>query len=99
MEHRASVASAEPGGLGIASDRIAPKGNRPEGRGPSATTPWLTISEAAEYLRVGVSTLRKAIAKNDGVPHRHIGRRVVLNRNELDRWLDTKPGVRVGGTP
>jgi excisionase family DNA binding protein len=57
-------------------------------------SPWLTISEAAEHLRISESTLRKRVAEND-VPHRHLGRRVVLNRDELDRWVDAKPGVRV----
>ena len=76
-------------------ERIAPQPPGPADRGTNVASPWLTISEAAEYLRVGASTLRKAVARNDGVPHRHVGRRVVLNKTELDRWLDTKPGVRV----
>jgi excisionase family DNA binding protein len=55
---------------------------------------WLSIPEAADYLRISHSTLKKRVASNR-VPHRHIGRRVVLRRDELDKWMDDKPGVRV----
>jgi excisionase family DNA binding protein len=56
-------------------------------------SPWLTTVEAAEYLRLAHSTLKKRVAANQ-VPHRHVGRRVVLRRDELDRWMDDKPGLR-----
>ena len=54
--------------------------------------PYLTVAEAAEYLRLSQSFLKKAVAGNR-IPHKHVGRRVILSRAELDQWVDSKPGV------
>ena len=51
-----------------------------------AGTPWLTIDEAARYLRVSVGTLRNWISAKR-LPHVKRGRLVRLNRGELDEWL------------
>ena len=57
-------------------------------------SPWMSIREAADYLRMSESWLKKAVAENTA-PHVHIGRRALLHRDHLDLWLlDTKPGIR-----
>jgi len=62
-------------------------------RDGSNTPVWFTVDEAADYLRLSTSTLKKKVALNV-IPHRHVGRRVILNRAELDAWVNSKPGVR-----
>jgi excisionase family DNA binding protein len=46
----------------------------------------LTLSEAAGYLRFGVSTVR-AWVKQGHIPHVMIGRAVRFRREALERWL------------
>lgn len=50
--------------------------------------PWMSVDEAAEYLRVSRSTVEKLIARKE-IPFSRIGSRVLLNRHELDAWLAT----------
>jgi excisionase family DNA binding protein len=59
---------------------------------PTSSSPYLSVPEAADYLGVSVSFLKKAVAANR-CPHRHLGRRVVLRKEQLDRWVDSRPGV------
>jgi excisionase family DNA binding protein len=54
----------------------------------SDRSPWMTVTEAAEYTRLSKSLLSKRI-EADTIPHRKVGRRRILHREELDRWLDT----------
>ena len=52
---------------------------------------WLRSSEAAEYLRVGRSTLAKLRCYGGGPRFHKAGRRVVLySRAVLDMWLDAR---------
>ena len=52
----------------------------------SASSPWMTRPEAADYLRVPLSRLEK----DRTVPcHRWDGR-VLYSRNELDAWMETR---------
>jgi excisionase family DNA binding protein len=60
-------------------------------------SPWINIKQAAERLQLSESFVKKAVAANR-CPHRHIGRRVLIHRDELDRWADNKPGVRLEAT-
>jgi excisionase family DNA binding protein len=48
--------------------------------------PWLTATEAAEYLRVAEGTLRNWTSMKY-VPHVKRGRLVRYHRDELDRWM------------
>ncbi len=47
----------------------------------------LTVAEAARLLRVGRNTLYEAIGRGE-VPHRRVGRKILLSRTALVRWLD-----------
>jgi excisionase family DNA binding protein len=51
-----------------------------------ATSPWLTATEAAEYLRAPVSRVRKLTLTGDPPTHRD-GRRVLYRRDELDAYI------------
>lgn len=55
---------------------------------PSTIDHRLTIDEAAEYVGVSPSTIRRAIARGE-IPARRIGPRLVrLRMSDLDRWGD-----------
>lgn len=54
------------------------------------SSPWMTASEAALYLRCPVSRIRKLTMCGD-IPHEHDGRRVLYRRDRLDEF------VRAGG--
>ncbi len=63
------------------------------GDGALGTAPrWMTVQEAAAYIRLSTDALYRLTAARQ-VPHRRIGTRIVLDRDELDRWLD---GYRAG---
>ncbi len=53
-----------------------------------AASPWMTVAEAADYLRVTVAALRKRIERGQ-VPAHRWGRLLRLRRAELDRLLDS----------
>ena len=50
------------------------------------TSPWLTPTQAAEYLGVALGTLRNWTSARY-VPHVRRGRVVRYRRDVLDRWL------------
>jgi hypothetical protein len=52
-------------------------------------SPWMTRAQAARYLRVPESRLKKDAAKNGRhvFPVHHDGALVRYHRDELDRWL------------
>jgi excisionase family DNA binding protein len=58
------------------------------------SSPWLSLPDAAGRVSVSVPYLKREVAANRA-PHRHIGRRVVLHRDELDAWANSKPGTRL----
>jgi excisionase family DNA binding protein len=47
-------------------------------------SPWLTIDEAAEYLRLP----KQSLYKRRDLPRRMVGSRILFHRGELDAWLD-----------
>jgi excisionase family DNA binding protein len=51
-----------------------------------ASTPWMTTSEAADYLRVPRGTFRQLTARG-GPPRHREGRRLYFHRDELDAWM------------
>lgn len=55
-------------------------------------TPWLNVVQAAEWIGVSTSFVKQRVARNE-IPHRHVGRRVLIHRDELDRWVAARPGV------
>lgn len=60
----------------------------------TTTSPWLTVKQAADRLGVSVSFVKQRVSRNE-IPHRHLGRVVRIHLDELDRWADSKPGVRI----
>ncbi len=58
-------------------------------------SPWLTVEEAAEYLRWSKHRVYKNVGR-DGIPHRKHGGRLLFHRQELDAWLE---GYREGRRP
>lgn len=53
------------------------------GENPS---PWMTVPEAAEYLRCGVNRIRKLVMI-EAIPVHRDGRRVLFHRDELDEYI------------
>ena len=54
--------------------------------GPAAS-PWMTIDEAAQYLRWPKHSLYKLTGAG-AIPHRKHGNRILFHRGELDDWLE-----------
>lgn len=50
-------------------------------------SPWLTATEAADYLHWPVKRIYNLTAAG-AIPHRKHEGRVLLHRDELDAWLD-----------
>jgi excisionase family DNA binding protein len=48
------------------------------------TSPWLTIDEAAEYLRTTPGAIRKRISRRQIGAYRPEGSRILLRREDLD---------------
>lgn len=48
---------------------------------------YLTVPEVSEYTRFCVSTVRQWTRQPDFYPVRRICRKVVIDREDLDRWL------------
>lgn len=49
---------------------------------------YLTVREAASYLRTTEGTLRQWLSKGThGIPYIKMGRRVLLDVLAIDRWL------------
>ena len=60
--------------------------------GAVSASPWLTVAEAAEYLRWPRERLYKLTAAR-AIPHRKHDGRLLFRRDELDDWID---GFREG---
>ena len=57
---------------------------------------WLTAAEAADYARVNVVTIRRAVQRGRLVAFRvNAGRNLRFRRSDLDAWLASSP-VEVG---
>jgi excisionase family DNA binding protein len=48
---------------------------------------YLTVSEAAAYVRLHPEHLQKLVRRGDGPARLKIGRSVRFARQELDRWM------------
>lgn len=55
----------------------------------SDTRDILTVDEALRYLRIARPTLYRYTSQKR-IPHFHVGRKVLFDRQELDEWLDGK---------
>lgn len=52
----------------------------------------LTISEAADFIRVSRRHLQKLMADGDGPPVVQLGRRKIIRREALRQWLVSREG-------
>jgi excisionase family DNA binding protein len=59
----------------------------------AAASPWLNIADAAEWLRCGKDRIYDLIALGKLHPRRD-GRRVLLHRDDLDAYIEGRPGRR-----
>lgn len=53
-------------------------------------TNWLTLSEAAAYLKLGKSTIYK-LARERSIPAHRAGRIWRFDAAELDKWMKSQP--------
>jgi excisionase family DNA binding protein len=59
-----------------------------DGNGNGSASPWLSLGEAADYLRISVRTLERKI-RGRRVRSMTIGRRRLLHRDDLDELART----------
>lgn len=52
----------------------------------SQGSPWMTVAEAAEYLRASERWVRERLHE---IPHCKVDGKTLLHRHELDSWLTT----------
>jgi excisionase family DNA binding protein len=64
----------------------------------AAQPEWLTISEAASYLRVSERTIERRI-ESGRLPTSTLGRRVIVSRGDLDALLGGGGGGKVRTNP
>jgi excisionase family DNA binding protein len=69
------------------ADRLASRLHAAQPQPP--VTPWLTASEAAEYLRCGKQRLYNLKAAGR-IPYHREGDRLLFHRRELEEWLDSE---------
>ena len=58
----------------------------PECIGTNGMTPWMTVSEVADYLSVSPGTVRNWVSQRY-VPFARRGRVVRSHREKIDQWL------------
>jgi predicted DNA-binding transcriptional regulator AlpA len=51
---------------------------------------YLNVVEAAEKLRLAVSTLNKMRVRGDGPPYLKLGRRVLYSEDDLRDWAEAR---------
>jgi excisionase family DNA binding protein len=74
-------------GDALLSGPLDPDGNSEASRrADTVPAAVLTVPEAAKLLRVGRNSLYEAIRRGE-VPHRRIGRKILLSRSALMGWL------------
>ncbi|MFX0009064.1 MAG: helix-turn-helix domain-containing protein [Candidatus Hermodarchaeota archaeon] len=53
-------------------------------------TPFLTVSEAAEYLKIPENTFRKLISKRyRRIPLMKLGKRIIFKKDLLESWAES----------
>ena len=63
---------------------------QPHARLESLPPLYLNVFEAAEKLRLAVSTLNKMRVRGDGPPYLKLGRRVLYNEDGLRDWAEAR---------
>jgi excisionase family DNA binding protein len=80
-------AEAEAALVRLIDERVAQKLAENDG-GQPAPTPFLTVKEAAVFLRTSQGAIRKRIERGQLKPHRPEGSPILLRRDELEQPLD-----------
>lgn len=70
--------------------RLLLSASQPTPQDAPSASPWLSATEAAEYLRCALSRVRKLTSTGD-LPCERDGRRVLYHRDQLDEY------IRAGG--
>lgn len=55
----------------------------------------MSVVDASNYIGLSTHQIRQLITKNH-IQARKVGRRVLIERDELDRWADSQPAVGRG---
>jgi excisionase family DNA binding protein len=58
-------------------------------------SPWLTVKEAAQYLRTTEGGLRKRINRKQLKAHRPEGSRIILHKDDLDAFVTGPQALEV----
>ena len=61
-------------------------------------SPFLTVEELAEYLRITVRQIRRMRTEGTGPPFRRHGGQIVYHQKEVDRWSEDHSFTSTGGT-
>lgn len=61
--------------------------------GNRTDTEWMTIEEAADYLRTKVSHLRDLVYRNE-IPYSKLGRLIRFHRPTVDDWMLNQQGAK-----
>lgn len=70
--------------------RAALDGGNVVNKSRSPASSYLTITQAAEASSLAPSTIRLLIRKGRFKAH-HVGRRVLIKRDDLERFLESRP--------
>jgi excisionase family DNA binding protein len=62
------------------------------------SSPFMTVRECAEYLRLDVSTIYSWV-REENIPHRRHGRSIVFHREEIDAWSQARAKPVKGVAP
>lgn len=54
-------------------------------------SPWLTVTQAASYLQMRESEMRKKVKSGEIVSYLRGKRTVFVNTNDLDAWMRSLP--------
>lgn len=57
-----------------------------------ANTPWLSLEEAAQYLKVG-KTVLYTLAREGRVPAAKLGKKWAFEKSQLDRWVNANQPI------
>lgn len=69
--------------------------HQPQSLHGGVTSPWLTISEAAEYLRTTPGAIRKRISRKQLKAHRPEGSQWILHKDDLDAFATGPQALEV----
>ena len=59
----------------------------------NASDHWITVQEAAAYLRLGSPSAVYRHMRDNKLPYGRIGRHYRFKRSQLDAWVESKNGI------